>query len=213
MLAGVLGCKVDAFPTTYLGLPLSAKFKEKAIWDPIIEKFEKRLSGWKSMYLSKGGRLTLIKSVLSSIPTYFLSLCPLPSSVANKLEAIQRNFFWGSFGSDFKFHLIRWNIVKQPLLLGGSGIRDLRLFNEALLGKWLWRFMNEKGNLWRKVVTIKYGDDGFGWFPSIARGSYGYSLWRYISKGWGRFFPRCSFEVGDGSSIFFCMIAGATSFL
>ena len=44
------------------------------------------------------------------------------------------------------------------------------------------------------------------WFwlvPSIARGSYGYSLRRFISKGWGKFFPRCSFEVGDGSSIFF----------
>ena len=57
--------------------------------------------------------------------------------MAVKLEAIQRNFLWGSFGSDFKFHLVRWNIVKQPLLLGGLGIRDLRLFNEALLGKWL----------------------------------------------------------------------------
>ena len=93
--------------------------------------------------------------------------------------------------------------MKQPLLLGRLGIRDLRLFNEALLGKWQWRFMNEKGNLWRKVLTIKYGNDGFGWFPSIAKGSYGYSLWRYISKGWGRFFPHCSFEVGDDSSIFF----------
>ena len=112
LLAGVLGCNIDAFSTTYLGLPLGAKFKEKAIWDPRVERFEKRLSGWKSMYLSKGGRLTLIKSVLSGIPTYFLSLFPLPSSVANKLEAIQRNFLWGSFGSDFKFHIVRWNIVE-----------------------------------------------------------------------------------------------------
>jgi len=142
------------------------------------------------MYLSKGGGLTLIKSVLSSIPTYFLSLFPLPSSVANKLEAIQRNFLWGSFGSDFKFHLVRWNIMKQPLYLGGLDIRDLRLFNDALLGEWLWRFMNENGNLWRKVVTIKYGDDGFGRFPSISKGPYGYSLWRYISKGWGRLSPK-----------------------
>ena len=144
----------------------------------------------------KGGRLTLIKSVLSSIPTYFLSLFPLPSSVANKLEAIERNFLWGSFGSDFKFHLVRWNTVKQPMYLGGLGIRHLRLLNETLLGKWLWRFMNEKGNLWRKVVTVKYGNDGFRWLPSIVKGYCGYNLWRYISKGWGRFFPHSSFEVG-----------------
>ena len=71
---------------------------------------------------------------------------------------------------------MRWNIVKQPLYLGGLGIRDLRLFNEALLDKWLWRFLNEKSNLWRKVVTIKYGDDGFGWFSFTTKDSYGYNL-------------------------------------
>jgi len=95
LLAGVLGCSIDYFPSTYLGLPLGARFKEQAIWDPIIGRFEKRLSGWKARYLSKGGRLTLIKSILSSLPTYFLSLFPIPSSVANKLEAIQRSFLWG----------------------------------------------------------------------------------------------------------------------
>ena len=85
--------------------------------------------------VSKGGRLTLIESVLASIPDYFLSLFPLPVSVANKLEAIQRRFLWGSFGSNFKFHLGRYNIIKNPISEGGLGVRDLRLFNEVLLGK------------------------------------------------------------------------------
>ena len=73
LLAGVLGCNIDSFPCTYLGLLLGARFKEKAIWDPIIGRFDKRLSGWKARDLSKGGRLNLIKSVLSSIPAFFLS--------------------------------------------------------------------------------------------------------------------------------------------
>ena len=54
-----------------------------------------------------------------------------------------------------------WNIVKQPISIRGFGVRDLRLFNEALLGKWLWRFLNEKDNLWRKVVATKYGSTNF----------------------------------------------------
>ena len=61
-------------------------------------------------------------------------------------------------------------------------MRDLQLLNEALLGKWLWRFMNEKGNLWRKVVAIKYGATSLGWFFFSANGPYGCSLWRYICK-------------------------------
>ena len=70
-------------PMKYLGLPLGAKFKDKSIWNPILEKMERRLAGWKKLYLSKGGRVTLIKSTLSNLPTYFLSLFPIPASVAN----------------------------------------------------------------------------------------------------------------------------------
>ena len=33
ILAGVLDCKIESLPIAYLGLPLGATFKEKAIWD------------------------------------------------------------------------------------------------------------------------------------------------------------------------------------
>jgi hypothetical protein len=82
-LASILGCRVSSLPMKYLGLPLGVSFKAKSIWDDIIEKVQRRLAGWKRMYLSKGGRVTLIKSTLSTMPTYFMSLFPLPVDVAN----------------------------------------------------------------------------------------------------------------------------------
>ena len=63
LLAAVLGCIVGSFPTYYLGLPLGAKFKDKSIGEPVVKRFEKKLFGWRANYLSKGGRLTLIRSV------------------------------------------------------------------------------------------------------------------------------------------------------
>ena len=63
-----------------------------------------------------GGGLTTMKSVLKRIPTYFLSCFPLQSLVAAKLEAIQVDFLWGSFGNDLKYHPVRWNIIKFPML-------------------------------------------------------------------------------------------------
>ena len=43
----VLGCKQDSFLMKYLGLPLGANVKDRSIWNPIIEKMERRLVGWK----------------------------------------------------------------------------------------------------------------------------------------------------------------------
>ena len=88
LLLNVLGCKLGSLAMKYLGLPLGANFKDKSIWNPIVEKMERKLAGWKRLYLSKGGRVTLIKSTLSNLPTYFLSLFPILASVANRIEKL-----------------------------------------------------------------------------------------------------------------------------
>ena len=80
-LMALLGCRQSSLPMTYLVLPLGAKFKDRAIWNSILERMERRLMSWKRLYLSKGGKITLIKNTLSSLPTYFLSLFPIPVDI------------------------------------------------------------------------------------------------------------------------------------
>lgn len=75
-LASSMGCEVESLPTTYLGLFLEGRPNSKQIWNLILERIEKRLSCWKGRYLSKGGKLVLLRSVLSSLPTYFLVCGP-----------------------------------------------------------------------------------------------------------------------------------------
>ncbi len=82
LLADILCCRIGSLPMSYLGLPLGASFKASSVWNPILEKVERRLAGWKKLYLSKGERLTLLKSTLSSLPTYHLSLFKVPKHVA-----------------------------------------------------------------------------------------------------------------------------------
>ena len=67
-------------------------FKSKVVWDSVEERFQKRLAMWKRQYISKGGRLTLIRSNISSLPVYFMSLFFLPRKVRLRLEKIQRDF-------------------------------------------------------------------------------------------------------------------------
>ena len=40
---------------TYLGMLLGFSSKAVGVWNPIIEKVEQRLAGWKKLYLSEGG--------------------------------------------------------------------------------------------------------------------------------------------------------------
>ena len=73
-MAVELGCRVGDFSIKYLGLPLGAHHKALSMWDGVEERMRRRLDLWKRHYLSKGGRITLIKSTLVSIPIYQLSL-------------------------------------------------------------------------------------------------------------------------------------------
>jgi len=177
-LAGILGCEVSSLPLKYLGLPLGALFKAKSSWDEVVGKIERRLASWKRFYLLKGGRVTLIKSTLSNLPTYFLSLLPIPSSV---------DFLWGGIGEEFKFHLVNWSKVCSPISSGGLGIRNLRFFNKALLGKWLWRYVHERESWWKSVVDAKYGSTRDGWCSLDPPRSHGVELWKNIRKGWSSF--------------------------
>ena len=88
-LAELLYCRTGCLPLQYLGMPLGSSYKSVDVWNPILEKIERRLAGWKKLYLSKGRRLTLLKSTLSSLPTYYLSLFTIPVSVAKRIECLQ----------------------------------------------------------------------------------------------------------------------------
>lgn len=67
--------RLCAFPLTsnlgkYLRVPLIHERTNKETYNNLIEKVTKRLDFWKSRLLSYNGRLTLIKSVSSSILIY-----------------------------------------------------------------------------------------------------------------------------------------------
>lgn len=82
-----------------------------------------------------GGRVTLIKSPLSYLPTFFMFIFSLSAGFANRLEKLQRNFLWDGLVDEFEYHQVSWSKVCSSISEGGLGVRNLLMFNRALLGK------------------------------------------------------------------------------
>jgi hypothetical protein len=133
--ASILNCKVGKIPFLYLGLSIGGDPRKLVFWEPAVANIKSRLLGWQSRFLSFGGRLTLLKSVLSSIPVYALSFFKAPSGIISLIESLFINFFWGGSEDNRKISWIAWSSVCVQKEYGGLGVRQLREFNLALLGK------------------------------------------------------------------------------
>ena len=75
------------------------------------------------MYLFKGGRVTLIKSMLFNFPMYFMFLFPLSAGVANRIEKLRSDFLWDGLDEEFKYHIVSWSKVRSSIFEGGLGVR------------------------------------------------------------------------------------------
>lgn len=94
----------------------------------------------------------LIKSVLTSLPMYYMGLFKIPKKVVKKLISLQRDFFWSGKEHKKGMPLIKWETIQKSKHLGGLGVGDLQIKNVGLLFKWWWRFSSEGNTLWKRVI-------------------------------------------------------------
>ncbi|GJX32886.1 putative RNA-directed DNA polymerase [Tanacetum coccineum] len=209
-MASILCFQPSMLPCSFLGLPIGANMNKASSWKPIIEKFHKRLSSWKARTLSYGGRLTLIKSVLGALSTYYFSLFKAPKCVINYLEKLRRNFFWGGLIDRNKMAWVSWKKVCSSSNCGGLGIGSLQAANLAMLSKWWWRFHNENNALWKQIITSVHGTNGGISVDSLSNHRLPHSPWVPITKinsslstmdvNLHSLFTRV---IGDGSTVSF----------
>ena len=196
-LAAIFGCKMATLPLTYLGLPLHFKKPSLTDWQSVIDKIASRIQGRQGKLLSYGGRLTLLNSVLSSIPIYWLSVFKMPSKVRLKIDQLRKRFLWyGGHTVKKKYYLVSWDTVCKSKNQGGLGIIDLKRLNQALLAKWWIRFQDPNiSGMWKTILTAKYGQSGFSSNCS--------SFWSGVLKGTDVVELGLFRHLGNGSTIKF----------
>jgi hypothetical protein len=187
----------------YLGFFLKPNNYRVNDWLWLLKKIEKRIGNWTFRWLSLGGRLTLAKSVLQSIPVYWLSLVKLPSSILHRIQLLISNFIWKGGKKSTGYHLTKWKNIARPKDYGGWGIKNISWFAQSLAAKSCWRGLFGTG-LWNTVLNKKYlkGVDIISWLRREDHNSQGTSI---IWKNYMCSFPIIkrwlAWEIGSGNRV------------
>jgi len=158
-VVSILDCKVGKVLFMYLGLSIGGDPRRLAFWDPVLNTIKSRLTRWHNRFLSFGGRLVLLKFALTSLHVYALSFFKALSGIISSIESIFNYFFGGGSEDNRKISWIAWSSISLRKEDGGLGVRKLNEFNIALLEKWCWQLLVDRGGLWYRVLVARYGEE------------------------------------------------------
>ncbi|XP_010463164.1 PREDICTED: uncharacterized protein LOC104743817 [Camelina sativa] len=172
---------VGSLPVRYLGLPLLTRSMTHADYLPLLERIRSRISCWTGRFLSFAGRLQLIKSVLSSLTTFWFSAFRLPKRCLQEIDSLFSAFLWSGPALNTKKARISWLDVCKPMHEGGLGLRRLQDTNTVCILKLIWRLVSASTSLW--VNWVRRNLIRTGSFFSVNERSVGGSwMWRKILK-------------------------------
>ena len=124
-LAATFGCQLGTLPFTYLGLPLGTMKPKVDDFMPLMEKTEKRFTST-SAFLTQAGRLQLVNSVISSMPTYAMCSLKIPIAVLDFINRARKHCLWrGSYVNAKNKSLVAWPKAVKPKDKGGLGVMTL----------------------------------------------------------------------------------------
>lgn len=123
----------------------------------LMQRISNRLEGWKMKCLSRTRHLTLVQSVISSIPMFHMQLEKLPSRMHKDLDNVDRRCVWSKKDGNRGTHLLNWGTLIKTKKLGGANLGSAKAMNMALLAKFGWWVLICPGKLWCKVIRSKYG--------------------------------------------------------
>jgi len=197
-LAATFGCKTGSMPFTYLGLPLGTTRPTIQDFTPLLTRMERRLSGFSS-FLSYHGKVLLVNSVLSALPTYFMCTLSIPPQILDQIDRFRKHCVWSKGDINRKGTcLVAWKEMCKTKEEGGLNIINLENQNSALLKKFLDKFYNHASIPWVNLTWSKlYHNENI---PPHSKNPCGSFWWKDVLKLFPKFRDFAKSNPGKGNT-------------
>ncbi|KAL0906957.1 hypothetical protein M5K25_025491 [Dendrobium thyrsiflorum] len=187
-IKSLTGFSQGFLPLKYLGVPLFKGRKKSFLFDDLISSLQKRFLYWDSNFLSFGGRLTLIKSVLYSIPLFAIGL--IGSLIG---------FFWKGASNNSKILWASWDNCCGVLEEGALGYKSMHDLAYSFSVK-LWFNLRANSSLWAKFMVSKYCGNNHPIMSYWNKGNS--SVWKRLCKIKWVVEPTILWGLGEGNIFF-----------
>lgn len=148
-----LGIRECTHKGKYLGHPFCKYNKKSEVFKEAMDEMANKLSGWKSKPLSYVGRQTLIKAVVSAVPSFVMHTFHLPKVITSRMDSLIRDFFCG-FSNNHTRHWYpkAWSAICLPKDDGRLGLRRMGDKNLALIMKLAWSIVKQPSKTWVQLI-------------------------------------------------------------
>lgn len=183
----------------YLGLPEHFGRKKKDLFTSIVDRIKQKADSWSNRFLSHAGKLVMLKSILSPIPSFAMTCFKLPASLIKRIQSAVTRFLWDKNDGTRKIAWVTWSTMTKPKSLGGLRFRDFESFNDAFLAKLSWRILNNPTCLLSRTLLGKYCHEE-AFLDCQPRNSTSHG-WRGILIGRDLLKRNLGWTMGNGESI------------
>ena len=194
-----LGIQKEGGSGKYLGLSELFGRKKRDLFSSIIDRIQQKTAGWSNRYLSTSREITMLKSVLTPIPSFAMTCFQLPVSLCKRIQSALTGFWWGKSDGRNMMAWISWTKMTMPKDQGGLDFRDIQSINDAFLTKLSWRLLRNPTNLLGRTLLGKYCPNGD--FLTCAVSSSCSHGWRGIMAGRDLIAENTGWAVGNGESL------------
>ncbi|XP_057842111.2 uncharacterized protein LOC131051557 [Cryptomeria japonica] len=155
-VADILDFQIGSLPVVYLGIPITVCRQPRTSWWILLDKPRQKIQHWTHPWLSTAARLTLLKSVIQTLPIYRCFIQAAPMYFLQEFDALSRQFLWSGNLSTSKWSLLKWETVCRPKAEGGLGLRLTILNGKVLAANLFWRWYSYQDQLWARILNHKY---------------------------------------------------------